>query len=144
LPRFYNHRFKSQRCENRRDREIVMLVATAAANQPAADNSAPQPFRSAEEAWFSTMRSLVARRDIRTSPACEPRPCRPEDILKCLDQLYRRRRIDLYHARVLRLWGERQAAPNPARPREGCDWTVWREALDRLEWPLRAKGFVVS
>jgi len=63
-------------------------------------------------------------------------------VIKCLDQLYRRRRIDLVHARILRIWGERGIAPNPALPREGSDARLWREALSRLEWPLRAKGIV--
>jgi hypothetical protein len=63
-------------------------------------------------------------------------------VVKCLDGLYRRRRIDLVHARVLRIWGERQASPSPGVPTERCDWRLWREALDRLEWPLRIKGIV--
>ena len=70
------------------------------------------------------------------------RPCDPDDVVKCLDQLYRRRRIDLVHARILRIWGERGTAPNPAYPLERGDWRLWREAIDRLEWPLRVKGIV--
>jgi len=64
--------------------------------------------------------------------------------MKCLDALYRRRRIDLVHARILRVWGERGTAPNPAYASERCDWKLWREALDRLEWPLRVKGIVAG
>jgi len=102
-----------------------------------------EPFRSAEQAWFWTMAALMARRDGgRSSAARPPRPCDPDDVVKCLDQLYRRRRIDLAHARILRIWGERGMAPNPAYPLERCDWRLWREALDRLEWPLRVKGIV--
>ncbi len=72
------------------------------------------------------------------------RVARPSDsdVVKCLDQLYRRRRIDVRHARILRAWGERQTAPNPAYAAERCDAQIWREALDRLEWPLRVKGIV--
>ncbi len=121
-----------------------MSAAAAVADHSAAQNALPRPFRSAEEAWLWTMGALVARRDGRKPPVSEPRPCRPEDVLKCLDQLYRRRRIDLLHARILRIWGERQASPNPGHPRERADWRIWREAMDRLEWPLRVKGFVVS
>lgn len=103
---------------------------------------APAPFDSAEAAWFWTCTALMARRD----PALRapPGPCRPEDVVKCLDDLYRRRRVELLHARILRLWGERNMAPNPARPRERCDWRLWREALDRLEWPLRLRGIVAG
>lgn len=107
----------------------------------------PEPFRNAEEAWHWTMAALVARRDgarCRAGLGAKPRPCEPDDVVKCLDQLYRRRRIDLVHARVLRIWGERQSAPNPAHATERCDWRIWREALERLEWPLRVKGIVAG
>jgi hypothetical protein len=102
------------------------------------------PFGSAEQAWFWTMGALVARRDRSGSGdrLRVPRPCDPDDVVKCLDQLYRRRRIDLEHARILRRWGERQVSPDPTRRGERADWQLWREALDRLEWPLRVKGIV--
>lgn len=104
-----------------------------------------QPFRNAEEAWLWTMAALTARREgarYVTNAGRMPRPCEPDDVVKCLDTLYRRRRIDLTHARILRIWGERQAAPNPAYTSERSDWRLWREALDRLEWLLRVKGIV--
>lgn len=104
-----------------------------------------QPFRCAEEAWFWTMTALTARRDgarFTANQGTVVRPCEPDDVLKCLDTLYRRRRIDLLHARILRIWGDRQMAPNPANPRDRCDWRLWREAIDRLEWMLRVKGIV--
>ncbi len=105
------------------------------------------PFRDAAEAWFWTMTALVARRE--ASPrgvdgAGPPRPALPEDILRCLDGLYRQRRIDLVHARILRIWGERGRAPDQTRAAERCDAQIWREALERLEWPLRVKGFIDS
>ncbi len=68
--------------------------------------------------------------------------CGPGEIVKCLDTLYRRRRIDLHHVRVLRIWGHRGRAPKAADPREKADWRIWREALDRLDWPLRSQGIV--
>lgn len=104
-----------------------------------------EPFRNAEEAWMWTMAALVARRDghrYGARRAGVTRPCDPDDVVRCLDSLYRRRRIDLVHARILRIWGERQMAPNPAYASERCDWRLWQEALDRLEWPLRVKGIV--
>jgi hypothetical protein len=104
-----------------------------------------EPFRSAEEAWFWTMAALAARRDgVRhtANNGRTARPCEPDDVIKCLDILYRRRRIDLVHARIMRVWGERQTAPSPAHAGERGDWRLWREALDRLEWPLRIKGIV--
>jgi hypothetical protein len=103
-----------------------------------------RPFRSAEEAWFWTMSALMARREGARFDrgARAPRPCEPDDVVKCLDQLYRRRRIDLTHARILRIWGERGTAPSAAYAAERADARLWREALDRLEWPLRVKGIV--
>jgi len=108
-------------------------------------NTRPEPFRSADEAWFWTMAGLIARRDgarIVAGAGLTPRPCEPDDVIKCLDRLYRQRRIDLVHARILRIWGERGQAPDPRYPSEKGDWRLWREAMDRLEWPLRVKGIV--
>jgi hypothetical protein len=108
-------------------------------------NEHVQPFRSAEEAWIWTMAALVARRDGARYTANKGkvgRPCDPDDVVRSLDALYRQRRIDLLHARVLRIWGERGSAPDPTRAVEYADWALWREALDRLEWLLRVKGIV--
>lgn len=106
-----------------------------------------EPFTSAEEAWFWTMSALIARQDgarIVAGRGTAQRPCEPDDVVKCLDRLYRQRRIDLNHARVLRRWGERGTAPNPRHASERADAQQWREALSRLEWPLRVKGIVVG
>jgi hypothetical protein len=59
----------------------------------------------------------------------------------CLDSLYRNRRIELRHARVLRYWGERQMAPD-SWTASASDLHLWREALICLEAPLRCKGIV--
>jgi hypothetical protein len=90
------------------------------------------------------MRALVARRDgaarrLRDGDGVS-RPCDPDDVVKALDTLYRRRRIDLVHARVLRIWGERQQEPDPVRHRG--DSANWREAMARLDYPLRVRGIV--
>jgi hypothetical protein len=106
-----------------------------------------EPFRSAEEAWFWTMAALVARRDgarIAAGRGLVARPCEPDDVVKCLDRLYRQRRIELQHARILRIWGERGSVPDPRVPIERGDAALWREALSRLEWPLRVKGIVAD
>lgn len=106
-----------------------------------------EAFTSAEEAWFWTMSALVARRDgarIVAGKGLAPRPCEPDDVVKCLDRLYRQRRIELAHARILRIWGERGTAPSPHHLRERGDSRLWREAMNRLEWPLRVKGIVAG
>lgn len=100
------------------------------------------PFASVEAAWFWTAADLRARQEGGARPG--PGPCRPEDVLKCLDALYRQRRIELLHVRILRLWGWRGVAPNPAWARQGCDARLWREALGRLDWPLRVRGIVAG
>lgn len=102
-------------------------------------------FASAEEAWLWTMAALTARREgarFTANKGLVTRPCDPDDVVKCLDGLYRQRRIDLSHARVLRIWGERQTAPSAALGTERHDHRLWAEALQRLEWPLRSKGIV--
>ena len=102
-----------------------------------------EPFASVEHAWFWTMGALAARRDgTGRGSSGIPRPCEPDDVVKCLDTLYRQRRIDLVHARILRIWGERQCAPDAAYPLERADARLWREAMERLEWPLRVKGIL--
>jgi hypothetical protein len=132
------------------DKEVVMSTARPEPRlKPASPRAQPaptQPFRSADEAWIWTMTALRARREgVRhtSNTGKTPRPCEPDDVIRCLDTLYRRRRIDLVHVRILRIWGERRCAPNPAYAVERCDFRLWREALDRLDWPLRLKGIVV-
>jgi hypothetical protein len=113
--------------------------------KPAVTASATVAFTSAEEAWLWTMGCLMARRQgarFGANKGLVSRPCEPDDVVKCLDALYRQRRIDLVHARILRIWGERQVAPSPAYASEKSDWRIWREAMGRLEWPLRVKGIV--
>jgi hypothetical protein len=124
---------------------IPLAARPTARPVPAASKTGPRPdpFRSAEEAWFWTMSALVARREgTRSSGPRTLRPCDPDDVVRCLDKLYRQRRIELLHASILRIWGERGIAPNPAYPGERCDWRLWNEAMERLEWPLRVKGIV--
>jgi hypothetical protein len=104
-----------------------------------------EPFASAEDVWMWTMAALIARREgarYTANKGAISRPCDPDDVVKCLDGLYRQRRITLAHARVLRIWGERQMAPSGAAALERPDYRLWVEALERLEWPLRVKGIV--
>ncbi len=112
---------------------------------PARPGPEVQPFRSAEDAWLWTMAAMIARREgarYTANKGLISRPCDPDDVVKCLDGLYRQKRIGLAHARVLRIWGERQMAPSVAVAVERNDYALWVEALERLEWPLRIKGIV--
>jgi len=106
-----------------------------------------EPFTSAEEAWFWTMAALTARRDgarVTAGKGAALRPCDPDDVVKCLDRLYRQRRIELCHARIMRIWGERGVPPCPRHAQERGDFRLWREAMSRLEFPLRVKGIVAG
>lgn len=120
-------------------------IPSASATQAPFSAEATQPFRDAEEAWLWTMAALMARREGARYSAGKgrvSRPCEPDDVVRCLDTLYRQRRLSLSHARILRIWGDRQMAPNPAFASEHTDSRLWREALERLEWLLRVKGIV--
>lgn len=100
-------------------------------------------FSTSEAAWFWTIASLAAHREgIR---GCGPqirRSFNPDDIVRCLDHLYRQQQIDLLHGRILRIWGERQTSPHPRCEGEKCDHQIWTEVMQRLEAPLRAKGLI--
>lgn len=101
------------------------------------------PFKSAAEAWFWTKEALSARQEGRQGGRgiCR-RPCEPDDVVKVIDRLYRARRIDLQHARVLRVWGERGVAPSARSLLEMDDARLWNAAMAQMEWPLRVKGIV--
>ena len=103
------------------------------------------PFCSGEEAWFWTMATITARRDgagLSWRPDATTRPCDPEDIVKCLNSLYDRRGVALLHARILRVWGERQMAPDANVPDQEDDARLWQQAMGQLEWALRGRGIV--
>jgi hypothetical protein len=120
-------------------------TAASAIRPPMRPHPNTHPFDSAEQAWLWTMAALIARREgarYTANKGAVSRPCDPDDVVRCLDGLYRQGRVTLAHARALRLWGERQMAPSPAVIAEAADCRLWTEALDRLAWPLRVKGIV--
>lgn len=130
-----------------------MQNAAASCREPPGRRSArpqvvlPPSFPDAESAWLWTMAAMVARRE--GSPrgvdgSGPPRTALPDDIIRCLDQLYRAGRIDLLHARVLRRWGERGRRPNSSHAGERCDAAIWDAAMEQLRWPLQANGLVTS
>lgn len=99
------------------------------------------PFASVADAWIWTMQALLARRDgarIGANRGAVARPCEPDDIVLCLDRLYRRRVVELAHARVLRIHGERGCPP----PEGSGEARLWNEAMAAMDKPLRLKGIV--
>lgn len=102
-----------------------------------------EPFDTAEAAWLWTLSALIARRDGTRSPrSTQSRPCTPDDVVKCLQALYLRRRIGLAHARVLRRWGELGIAPSRVDLRDLAARRLWDQALTALEPDLMARGIV--
>jgi hypothetical protein len=121
------------------------MPALAAAAFPADFAGLTTPFRSAEEAWFWTAAALLARREgarIVAHAGKMQRPCEPDDVVRALDELFRRGRITTAHGEVLRRWGERGLAPDGGRPAERRAALLWREVMAWLDWPLRSKGIV--
>ena len=99
-------------------------------------------FENAEEAWFWTMAILLAREDGADEawrPDGPERPCDPEDVLSCVDSLYREGAITLAHARVIRRCG---AGQQPPRAIAAQSYRLWHHALGLIEWRLRARGIV--
>jgi hypothetical protein len=105
-----------------------------------------RPFETTDQAWFWTIAALQARAAGTggTARSGTERPCDPDDVIRALDQLYRARRIDLLHARILRIWGERGTSPSPLHPREAQDAAIWQEAMARLGARLCARGIVMA
>lgn len=95
-------------------------------------------FATTDAAWFWTMSALLARRNgDPITPAPDP-SIDPDDVVRALDTLYRRRRINLNHARILRMYGERGTPPE-----RGCaNHRTWLEALNALDPSLRHLGIV--
>lgn len=100
-----------------------------------------EKFTSAEEAWFWAMKEIAAKNAGVKLPGLA-RVCAAEDIVKILDRLYRQRKIELAHARVLRIYGEKGTAPSANVSSELGDLRLWREAMYQMHVMLRAKGFL--
>ena len=103
------------------------------------------PFHSAEEAWFWFIAAQAARNDGARFVAGQgllPRPCEPVDILRVLDRLYRQRMLLRDHLLVLRHYGRRHLAPDPRRIKEVRAYSLWTEALERIELVLIRKKIV--
>lgn len=102
-------------------------------------------FESAEEAWLWFILAQEARNEgarFTAGLSLTPRPCEPADILKCVERLYRNRRLMMDHLLVLRHYGKRQLPPDARRIKEARAYTLWHEALARLEPLLEKKGIV--
>lgn len=103
------------------------------------------PFDTVEEAWFWFIQAQQARNDgarFVMGAGLFPRPCEPTDILRIVDRLYRKRRLLMDHILVLRHYGRRMLPPDPHRIKEGRAYSLWKEALARIEPVLESKGII--
>ncbi len=102
-------------------------------------------FHNAEEAWFWFILAQEARNEgarFTAGLSLTTRPCEPMDILKIIERLHRNRRLLMDHILVLRHYGKRQMAPDPRRVKEVRAFSLWKEALERIEPLLVSKGIV--
>ncbi len=105
------------------------------------------PFDTIEELWFWFIVAQQARNDgarYVSGAGLVRRPCEPVDILKILDDLYRKRRLLREHLLVLRHYGRRHLAPDPNRPKEVRSYYLWKEALERMRPVLERKGIITK
>jgi len=103
------------------------------------------PFETAEELWFWFIAAQAARNDgarYVSGASVMRRPCEPVDVLKILDDLYRKRRLVRDHLLVLRHYGRRYLSPDPNRAKEVRAYHLWTEALERMEPVLLRKGLI--
>lgn len=115
------------------------------ANDQCFDSDNSVPFESVEQAWFwfiTAQKAISEGARISAGVSNIHRPCEPIDILRCIDSLYRKRRLIKDHILVLRHYGMRYLPPDPYRVREARAASLWREAMERLEEVLCKKGIV--
>lgn len=102
-------------------------------------------FDTAEEAWFWFIQASEAKNSgarIVSGKGRVTRPCEPSDIYNVLNRLYRSRRLNMNHLRVLKHYGVRMMPPDYKRSKEARSYHIWREAMRRLQDALQDKGIV--
>ena len=109
---------------------------------PTCDGREGEPFATPEDAWVWYSHCQQARDDgvrLREGMGDVARPCMPDDIAREVHRLYRRRILRSAHLRVLVRFGCDSGMGAGDDENAG---RLWREALDRLATPLKAKGIV--
>lgn len=112
---------------------------------PAVPGAEGVPFDGAEQAWLWCVEAETYRLEgARMQPglAARLRPCEPVDVLKAVERLRRGGAIRAEHVAALMEWGMRQERPDGLDPDSARALRLWREALDRLEPELAARGIV--
>lgn len=104
-----------------------------------------EPFASPEEAWFWSVQAQEAKAAgarFSAGKGLVSRPCEPDDVMRAVDRLFRRRQLERDHLHVLVHYGRRLSAPDPDRDREIQASRLWSEAFARIGPVLREKGIV--
>jgi len=104
-----------------------------------------EKFNNTQEAWFWFIQANEAK---ILGAKCSPgmgtisRPCEPEDIMNIVHKLYRTRTLLIDHIRILAHYGKKLSAPNKDRYKEQKAYTLWREAINKLEPVMVKKGII--
>ncbi|EME70396.1 hypothetical protein H261_08738 [Paramagnetospirillum caucaseum] len=112
--------------------------------QPTYEEREGEPFATPEDAWIWYSQCQQARDEgarYHAGLGAVARPCAPDDIVLEVRRLYRRRILSGAHLRALVRFGRQNGAA--AGEGDATAGRLWREALDRLATPLRAKGIVL-
>lgn len=110
--------------------------------RPTYEERDEEPFATVEDAWVWYSQCQRARDDgarYVAGAGAVARPCAPDDIVREVRRLYRHCVLRGAHLRVLVRFG---CDGGMAMGGDETAGRLWREALDRLEAPLRAKGIV--
>ena len=120
----------------------MVHAKTSARSRPVASRG--EPFPDAGAAWFWALSALKARHGGASGGGSSRivRPCEPDDVIVAAERLLRSGRLSSAHVRVLQTWGARSVAPDAMLQGDRDDARLWREALDALRQPLRAKGII--
>ena len=103
-------------------------------------NPQTQPlFASAEEAWLWVASFRMVDRG---GPRPPRRCCRSEDLLALLEELYRSGQLDVDDAHILRVFGEKQRAPEERRDKEATAAVRWQRLMRLFGAKMRQHGWL--
>lgn len=108
--------------------------AGALAQSPVQQTTPAPIYPTAGDAWLGLWPAM--------KPGASGDRERLDVVVRCLDRLYRRRRIAMAHARILRVYGDLGRCPDHRESTEREDARLWAEVTKALEMPLRSKGIV--
>lgn len=99
----------------------------------------PLPVDQVEEAWFWFANPEKPQPDSISLGHLESRR---SEFFRCVDRLYRHRRLTRDHLNVLAAYGRRRRSPQVDRRREQRSHVLWSEAMGRIGPALRRSGLL--